>query len=228
MLLWILWGLLTLVIAYLLGSIPTGYLAGRSLKGIDIREHGSKSTGATNVLRTLGKGPALAVFLIDVLKGVGAIAFARWLYALPSVASTVPSTVSLDSWIPLAATIAGLVAIIAHSRSVWLGWKGGKSVATGLGVMLTLCWPVGVGTLLVFIVVLALFRIVSLGSILAAIAATALMLAFQQPLPYVLLAIAAGLYILGTHRANIQRLLTGTEPRIGQKHQESTEIKEPS
>jgi acyl phosphate:glycerol-3-phosphate acyltransferase len=221
---WIGWGLLAAGISYLLGSIPTGYLAGRLLKGIDIREHGSKSTGATNVLRTLGKMPALVVLLIDVLKGVAAIAFTRWLYTLPAVTTTSPD-VNLDTWIPWAATMAGLIAIVGHSRSVWLGFKGGKSVATGLGVMLALSWQVGLGTILVFAIVLALSRIVSLGSIVAAIAATGLMVAFQQPLPYVLVAIAAGLYILGTHRANIQRLLAGTEPRIGQKLQEQPEAK---
>lgn len=222
---WIWWGLLAFGMAYLLGSIPTGYLAGRVLKGIDIREHGSKSTGATNVLRTLGKVPAVVVLLIDVLKGVAAIALTRWLYTLPSVSAMTPDTITLETWIPWAATIAGLLAIIGHSRSIWLGFKGGKSVATGLGVMLALCWQVGLGTILVFALVLAIFRIVSLGSIVAAIAATGLMLAFQQPLPYVLVAIAAGLYILGTHRANIQRLLMGTEPHIGQKLQEQSEAK---
>src|ERR1700733_7072792 len=93
-------GAVGLVTAYLLGSTPTGYLAGKLLKGVDIREHGSKSTGATNVLRTLGKWPALAVLVVDVLKGVGAIVFARWfypwLYMLPSV--TPPTAPDLQTW----------------------------------------------------------------------------------------------------------------------------------
>lgn len=216
---WILWGLLLLLAAYLLGSIPTGYLAGRLLKGIDIREHGSKSIGATNVLRTLGKGPALTVLLIDVLKGVAPIALARWLYSLSSVVVTAPATLDLQTWIPWAAIAAGLMAIVGHSRSMWIGFKGGKSVATGLGVLLAMSWQVGLSTLGVFGIVLALSRIVSLGSILAAIASPFLMLLFQQPLPYVLLAATAGVYISITHRANIQRLLSGTEPQIGQKHQ---------
>lgn len=217
--LWSVWGLLLLLAAYLLGSIPTGYWAGRLLKGIDIREHGSKSIGATNVLRTLGKGPALTVLLIDVFKGVAAIALARWLYSFAVVTAVAPLGFDLQSWIPWAATLAGLTAIVGHSRSIWIGFKGGKSVATGLGVLLAMSWQVGLATLAVFGVVLALSRIVSLGSILAAIASPVLMLAFQQPLPYVLLAIAAATYILMTHRANIQRLLSGTEPQVGQKHQ---------
>ncbi|MBD2459577.1 glycerol-3-phosphate acyltransferase [Oscillatoria sp. FACHB-1407] len=217
----IIWGLLLLLAAYLLGSIPTGYLAGRLLKGIDIREHGSKSIGATNVLRTLGKGPALTVLLIDVLKGVAAIALARWLYSLSAVVATIPANADLQAWVPWAVIMAGLTAIVGHSRSVWIGFKGGKSVATGLGVLLAMSWQVGLSTLGVFGIVLALSRIVSLGSILAAIASPLLMLLFQQPLPYVLLATAAAIYISITHRANIQRLLAGTEPQVGQKHQSS-------
>src|SRR5271167_4393110 len=88
-----------LVIAYLFGSTPTGYLAGKLLRGIDIREHGSKSTGATNVLRTLGKIPALAVLLIDLLKGVAAVAFARGLYSLPAVTATAPAAIDLETWL---------------------------------------------------------------------------------------------------------------------------------
>src|SRR3954467_7799954 len=97
------------VIAYLLGSTPTGYLAGKLLKGIDIREHGSRSTGATNVLRMLGKGPALVVLLVDVLKGVAAIAFARWLYTLPLL--TPPAELDPRSFVPWAVCLAGLAVL---------------------------------------------------------------------------------------------------------------------
>ncbi|OCI91172.1 acyl-phosphate glycerol 3-phosphate acyltransferase [Rhizobium sp. AC27/96] len=207
-----------LAIAYLLGSIPTGYLAGRLLKGIDIREHGSRSTGATNVLRTLGKWPALVVLLVDVLKGAAAVVFARWFYpwfsASPS--ATLPPALDLQIWVPWAVCLAGLAVLLGHSRPIWLNFKGGKSVATGLGVVLAISWPVGLGALAVFGVMLAIFRIVSLGSILAALTAIALICALDQPLPYRLLVIAGGVYVVARHHANIRRLLAGTEPRLGQ------------
>lgn len=195
-----------LAIAYLLGATPTGYWAGKLLKGIDIRQHGSRSTGATNVLRVLGKWPALAVLLVDVLKGVAAILFARGLYAW----------LHAENWVPWAVALAGLAALLGHSRSVWLHFSGGKSAATGLGVLLAMSWPVGLGAAVVFGAVLAVVRIVSLGSMLAAVAAIALVCVLEQPLPYRLLVIAGGIYVILRHRANIRRLLAGTEPRLGQ------------
>ena len=210
-----------LAIAYLFGSTPTGYLAGKLLRGIDIREHGSGSTGATNVLRTLGIWPALAVLVVDVLKGAAAIVFARWfypwLYTLPTV--TPPTTLDLQAWAPWAVCLAGLAVLLGHGRSIWLNFTGGKSAATGLGVLLAMSWPVGLGAATVFSVVLAIFRMVSLGSMLAAMTAIALICGLEQPAPYRLLVIAGSLYVIVRHRANIQRLLAGTEPRLGQNSQ---------
>lgn len=212
-----------LTIAYLFGSTPTGYLAGRLLKRIDIREHGSKSTGATNVLRTLGKWPFSVVLLVDVLKGVGAIVFVRWfypwLYTLPSVRP--PPAFDLQTGAPWSVCLAGLAALLGHSRSIWLNFTGGKSVATGLGVLLAMSWPVGLGGFAVFGVVLAICRIVSLSSMLAALTAIALVCGLEQPAPYRLLVIAGGVYVIVRHRANIQRLLAGTEPRLGQSSPDS-------
>lgn len=208
-----------LILAYLLGSIPTGYLAGRLLRGIDIREHGSKSTGATNALRTLGPWPGLVVLLVDIAKSAAAVLLVKWLFFWLFMQSTISAPTAIDlqnlqSWGVLAA---GLAALLGHGRSIWLHFTGGKSAATGLGVLLAMSPAVGLGAALVFGVVLAISRIVSLSSILAAIAAIALVLGFEQPLPYRMLVIAGGMYVIARHVANIQRLLAGNEPRIGQK-----------
>src|SRR3569832_1689418 len=205
-----------LAVAYLLGSLPTGYLAGKLVKGIGIREHGSRSVGATNVLRTVGKWPALIVLLVDVLKGAAAVLFAgwfcAWLYTWPSV---MPS-LDLRTMLPWAVCLAGLAAMLGHARTIWLNFAGGKSAATGLGVLLAMSWPVGLGTAVVFGLTVALSRIVSLGSMLGALTAMILVCALEQPLPYRLLVIAGGIYVIVRHRANIQRLLAGTEPHVGQ------------
>lgn len=158
------------------------------------------------MLRTLGRGPALAVFCIDVAKGAAAILVARWLSAGFELQGATPWVVAL----------AGLAAVLGHSRSIWLGFKGGKSAATGLGVLLALAWPVGLGAAAVVGATLAVFRIMSLSSMLGALTAMGLVFAWPEPLPYRLLVIAGGLYVIARHRANIGRLLAGAEPRIGQ------------
>jgi len=212
-----------LLLAYLLGTIPTGYLAGQILKGIDIRDYGSGSTGATNVLRTLGKGPAVLVLGVDVLKGILAIVLMRGIYGLTPIGSLAPESVQLVSWLPWMATLAGIVAILGHSKSIWLGFTGGKSAATGLGILLAMCWFVALGAAAVFGTALLLSRIVSLSSIAAAVAAAVLIAVANQPPAYQLFAIAAGVYIIWRHQTNIQRLLAGTEPRIGEKISQDAE-----
>lgn len=208
-----------LILAYLLGSIPTGYWAGRLLRGIDIREHGSKSTGATNALRTLGPWPALIVLLVDVAKGAVAVVFVKWLLFWLFTQSTisVPTAIDLQNLESWGVFAAGLAALLGHGRSIWLHFTGGKSAATGLGVLLAMSPAVGLGAALVFGAVLGTSRIVSLSSILAALAALALVLGLDQPLPYRMLVIAGGVYVIMRHVANIRRLLAGSEPRLGQK-----------
>ena len=205
---------LLLVAAYLLGSIPTGYVIARWVKGIDIRQYGSGGTGATNVLRTVGKGPAIAVLVIDLLKGLLAVLLAAALWPhLPLAPASVLATQG-QPWITM---LAGLMALVGHSKSVWINFTGGKSAASGLGVLLGLAWPVALGAALAFGVTLALSRIVSLGSIAAAIATVVLMVVTGQPLPYVVLGSLGAIYVILRHRSNIDRLLTGTEPRLGQQ-----------
>ena len=193
-------GFFSLILGYLLGSIPSGWLAGRWLKGIDLRELGSGSTGATNVLRQVGKGPALVVFLIDVGKGAAAVLIARAL--------------GLGDWIQV---LAGLTALAGHIWPVWLGFKGGKAVATGLGLFLGLAWPVGLASFGVFMAVFSLSRLVSLASVLAAISLPLLMAAGSGSTANQVVALVAMLLVLWRHRSNIQRLLNGTEPKLGQK-----------
>ena len=225
MVLWLSANGVLLICAYLLGSTPTGYWLGLGLQGTDIRQQGSGSTGATNVLRVLGKGPAALTLAIDILKAVAAILLVRGCYALDAIASWVPTSVNPESWLPWMVTLAGIAAIFGHSQSIWLILstkdaeltRGGKSVASALGVLLAMAWPVGLGALGVFAIVLAISRIVSLSSMLAAIGVFAFMLLTHQPFAYCLFGVAAAVYIIFRHRANIQRLLDGTEPRLGQK-----------
>ena len=192
--------LLLLAIGYLLGAIPSGYLAGRWLKGIDLRECGSGSTGATNVLRNVGKGPALAVFLIDVGKGALAVLLAK--------------SVGLSDWLQV---LAGLAALAGHIWPVWLGWKGGKAVATGLGMFLGLAWPVGLACFGMFLATFSIGRIVSLASVVAALSLPLLMAAGSGSNANLVVAIVAMLLALWRHRTNIQRLINGTEPKVGRK-----------
>ena len=192
--------LLLLTIGYLLGAIPSGYLAGRWLKGIDLRECGSGSTGATNVLRNVGKGPALAVFLIDVGKGALAVLLAK--------------SFGLSDWLQV---LAGLAALAGHIWPVWLGFKGGKAVATGLGLFLGLAWPVGLACFGVFLTTITLFRIVSLSSVVAAISLPLLMAAGTDGTAKLVVALVAMALVIWRHRSNLQRIVAGTEPRLGQK-----------
>jgi glycerol-3-phosphate acyltransferase PlsY len=206
---------LLLLCSYLLGSIPTGYLAAKYLKGIDIREYGSGSTGATNILRTVGKRAAAAVLCIDALKGAIAVALVSVCYAF------LPNNPVPDSWRPWLVVGTALGAVIGHSKSCWINFSGGKSVATSLGVLLVMNPLVGLGTLASFGISLAISRIVSLSSIVGAISVSVLMALLQQPQPYLIFAVIVGVYVTLRHRTNIQRLLAGTEPKIGQKLQET-------
>ena len=201
---------LLILTAYLLGSIPTGYIVGHYLRGIDIREHGSGSTGATNVLRTVGKSAAIAVLAIDLFKGLLALAVVNLFYYFD------PSQALPIDWHSWLITGAALSAVIGHSKSIWLNFSGGKSVATALGVLLVMNPAVAFGTLASFGITLSISRIVSLSSICGAIAVNILMVVLNQPPAYSIFAVLAGLYVILRHKTNIQRLIAGIEPKIGQ------------
>jgi acyl phosphate:glycerol-3-phosphate acyltransferase len=195
-------GPLTTLIAYLLGSIPFGYLIVRWQRGIDIRQTGSRSIGATNVMRNLGVSGFIATFVLDCGKGLAAVMLASRL------------TRNDARWVAAAA----VAAVVGHVFPVWLGFHGGKGVATGVGVFAALA-PIPMALVLVFFAVLvATWRFISLGSIVATASFPVLVyLVNKPPTPIVIGAACAAALIIVSHRANIRRLLTGTEKKVGKK-----------
>ncbi|NIZ12443.1 glycerol-3-phosphate 1-O-acyltransferase PlsY [Phaeobacter sp. HF9A] len=185
-------------IGYLLGSIPFGMLITRALGLGNLREIGSGNIGTTNVLRTGSKGAAAATLLLDGGKGAVAVLLAR-------------SMAGED-----AAQLAALCAFAGHCYPVWLGFRGGKGVATFLGLLLTLAWPVGIACCLSWLVAALVSRISSMGALGAAVSAPIWCLLLGYP-GAVLLALVLALMILWRHKENIARLRAGTELRIGQK-----------
>ena len=190
-----------ILISYLLGSIPTGFLIGKYLKNIDLRLIGSGSTGATNVLRNVGKWPALFVFIIDVGKGLISVKIAQY-YADQG----------------LIEVLAGISAISGHIWPIWLKGKGGKAVATGLGMFLALSWKVGLASLGIFLIVLAKSKFVSLSSISAALLLPIFMFFNIGNFihPYFIISLIVSLLVIWKHRTNINRLIKGEESKINQ------------
>jgi glycerol-3-phosphate acyltransferase PlsY len=184
------------VLAYLLGSIPFGIVITRAMGLGDLRSIGSGNIGATNVLRTGNKAAALATLLLDAAKGGVAVLMAR--YALGEDA----------------AQLAGLAAFLGHLFPVWLGFKGGKGVATFLGILLALAWPVGLAACAMWLITAVVFRISSLAALVAAATSVVWLMVFHQGRMVVLVFILTVLVYI-RHWANIQRLKAGTEPRIG-------------
>jgi glycerol-3-phosphate acyltransferase PlsY len=195
--------LLFVLAAYLLGSIPFGLIAGFKAKGLDIREHGSKNTGATNVFRVVGKKWGITVLLLDALKG--------------SVACLLPVFFGKNPGVPFQLLL-GISAILGHSFPVWLKFKGGKGVATSLGVFLAICWVPTLITFGLWALCFALTRIISISSLFAALIFPVMIawrywqtsdLAFLLPISIVLC-----IFIFYTHRANIKRLREGSEKKL--------------
>jgi len=193
------------ILAYLIGSIPVAYIFGRVLKGIDIREHGSGNMGATNAFRVLGKGPGAIVLILDIIKGI------------------IPVTLLADAFGLRDALSLGLIAVAVvagHNWTVFLGFKGGKGMATSLGILiglglqfqgLRIILPL---VILTWLALFLLFGFVSLASIAAAVVFPILMVAFFEPFPLIILSIVLCIFTVFAHRSNIKRLGSGQESRV--------------
>ncbi len=199
--------LVILVVSYFMGSIPFSYILGKVVKGIDLRHHGSGNVGATNALRVLGWKIGIIAMILDILKGYGAVILA--LVLLPET--------------NLAHITGGLFAIFGHIFTVFLGFKGGKGVATSAGVFAALIPVTFVIGLSCFVLITAISRYVSAGSIMAAVILVISQSFFtfrngvHNP-EYLILVIIAAIFIIVKHKANIKRLLNGTESKISFRH----------
>lgn len=191
----------TLIIAYIIGSIPTGYLIVKAKTGQDIRTVGSGSTGATNVKRVLGKNWFFIVMFLDSLKG-----------ALPVVLANL--FVTAGAKYGLAPVIAAVAVIIGHSKSCFLGFKGGKSVASGVGTILALNWIVGLIIAVVWGIITYSTKYVSVGSMVALFISPFLMFFLGAPIAYIAYCALGAVYIIYLHRENIKRLMDGCENKV--------------
>lgn len=194
-----------IILSYLLGAVPFGLVVGRLFGGVDVRQYGSGNMGATNVLRTAGRRAGILVLMLDLGKGAGAVALAWWLVPHSNIAEVA----------------AALAAMVGHNWSVYIRFRGGRGVATGLGGLLMLSWQVALISLAVFLVVVALSRYVSLGSILGACSSLIVMIPFVlvrwEPWEYLIYGLVVAPLITLQHRDNIGRLVAGKERRLGEK-----------
>ncbi len=190
--------LLAILLAYLLGSVSFGYLVGKRLRGVDVRRFGSGSSGATNIMRTLGTGPAIAVLLLDAGKGITAVYLAKLLDGNP--------------WVVM---LAGVAVVAGHNWPVLFGFRGGRGIATSMGVLLGLAPGVVLAAFLAGSLVILVTRYVSLGSIIGSILIPLLMLLFHRE--YLLFGTVLSAFAVWRHRSNIRRLLNGTESKLGEK-----------
>lgn len=205
-----LWIIAALLASYLLGSIPTAYLFGRVLKGIDIREVGSGNVGATNAMRALGKGPGITVLVLDILKGLIAVVFLADYF--------VDNSGSLQA--QNLAILMGLSCICGHNWSIFLQFKGGKGIATSFGVLLGFSLKIpglnivlGLIILTWFIVFIS-FRMVSLASISAGIALPIFSFLFKLTFGLILVSLLLCIFVIIRHKANLERIFHGKEPRL--------------
>ena len=190
--------ILTAIISYLIGSFPTGYLIVKIKTDLDIRNIGSGSTGATNVKRVLGKGWFFAVMIFDAIKGAIPVFIAK----------------NFDNHLGILAVVAAICVIIGHSKPIFLQFKGGKSVASGVGTLIALNPLVGVTTALIWAFITYYTKYVSVGSIIAIALSPVFMYYLRNPICYVIYCTIAALYIIYLHRQNIYRLMKGEENKV--------------
>jgi glycerol-3-phosphate acyltransferase PlsY len=204
------WIILGTIISYLIGSIPTAYISARLLKGIDIRKFGSGNVGATNALRVLGLGPGIAVLTLDILKGFAVVLF---------LGNVITSRLT-PAWDEQLRVLLGLSCICGHNWTIFLKFKGGKGMATTLGVLMGLATKVAglklvLGlVILTWVLIFMLFRIVSIASIFTGISLPLYMVLFKHSNLLIFSSIILAIFIIFRHRSNLKRFLQGKEPRF--------------
>lgn len=193
--------LIVIICSYLIGSIPSGLLLGKYIWHVDLREHGSKNIGATNAWRTLGKIPGIIIFIADLCKGIFGVYLGM---------SLIGSSTAM--------ILGGILAIIGHSASIFLKFKGGKGVATGLGVLIMLMPKISLFVFFIWLGIVMLSKYVSLGSIIAAAFVPILAYTFGLTTEFIVFGIIAALFVIYRHKTNIVRLLQGNENKIKAGH----------
>ena len=211
--------IITAVCAYLLGSIPTGYLVAKA-KGVDIRAHGSGNIGATNVFRVLGKAAGIFVLVVDALKGFVACSVVPSLVLRTVIKSE--SDASTAQMMEIMLIVAGISAILGHNYTCWLKFKGGKGIATTAGVLIALFPKAFLVCLAVWLIVFFLSKYVSLASIAAAFCLPFAAWYFNRSPKMIVVAALMAVLAIYKHKANIQRLMNGTENRFGKKKAEGS------
>lgn len=212
----LIWLILSFILSYLIGSLPFGYILGKLAKGVDVRDYGSGKMGATNVLRTMGLGAGLLAFSLDVAKGAMAVYLSGWI-----MGKAVPQSENADFLFYLARAGGGMAAIIGHNWPVYLSFRGGRGVLTTLGAFLVLSPVSALGATLMGFAVIALWRFVSLGSLIGSLwlvlMTSFFFLSRVLPVEYLILSIISFLLIFFQHRDNLSRLIKGTERKLGKK-----------
>ncbi|OPA81426.1 acyl-phosphate glycerol 3-phosphate acyltransferase [Paenibacillus selenitireducens] len=193
--------IISIILSYLIGAISFSFIIAKWLKGIDIRQHGSGNAGATNTLRVLGKGPGICVLLLDMGKGILAVWVGKWMG-------------DISVWIPV---ICGIAAIVGHNWPVYFHFKGGKGIATTIGVMATLAFLPSLFAGIIAIIVIALTRYVSLGSLILSAALPILILIMNRPYEILWASLLLCVFAFVRHRTNIVKIVQGKENKLGAK-----------